>query len=126
MREMMYLSPSKRIRDWFLTEFETVIRLYGFVHQPYVLPSFLKVRIFSLELIRQRITVEEENILSFRKSSGINFPWEIVPYTVKSRTSLPVVDRLLKSMGFSLGEAINYDPHQIISKRRQDNKNNPF
>ena len=25
-----------------------------------------------------------------------------------------------------MGQAINYDPHQIISKRRQANKNNPF
>ena len=29
-------------------------------------------------------------------------------------------------MGFSLGVAINYDPHQVISKRRHVNKNNPF
>ena len=32
MKEMLQLSPSKMIGDWFLTEFETVIRLYGFVH----------------------------------------------------------------------------------------------
>ena len=29
-------------------------------------------------------------------------------------------------MGFSLGAGINYDPHQVISKTRQANKNNPF
>ena len=29
-------------------------------------------------------------------------------------------------MGFSLGAAINYDPHQVISKRRQENNDNPF
>ena len=114
------------IGDWFLTKFETVIRLYGFLHQPYNLLSFFTIRVFSLELIRQRLTIEEEHILSFRKSSSINFPWEIGPYAVKSRTSLPLVDSLLKSMGFSLGQAINYDPHQIISKRRQVNKNKPF
>ena len=123
---MLQLYSSKMIGDLFLTEFETVIRLYGFVHQPHVLPAFLTVRIFSLELIRKRIIVEEEHILSFRKSSIINFPWEIGPYTLKSRTSLPLVDSLLKSMGFSLGHAINYDPHQIISKRRQANKRKPF
>ena len=112
--------------DCFLTEFETFIRLYGFVHQPYVLTTILTVRIFSLELIKQRLIVEEEHIMSFRKRLGINFPWGIGPYTVKNRTSLPLVDSFLKSMGFSLGQAINYDPHQIIYKRRQDNKNNPF
>ena len=29
-------------------------------------------------------------------------------------------------MGFSLRAAINHDPHQVISKRRHANKNNPF
>ena len=32
MKEMLHLYPSKMIGDWFLTEFEIVIRLYGFVH----------------------------------------------------------------------------------------------
>ena len=57
MKEVLQLSHSKMIGDWFLTEFGTIIRLYGFVHQPHVLPAFLTVRIFSLELIRKRITV---------------------------------------------------------------------
>ena len=74
IKEMFQLYPSKMIGYWFLTEFEIVIRLYGFVHQPYVLLAFLTVRIFSLELIRQRFTIEEEHILNSRKSSGINFP----------------------------------------------------
>ena len=73
MKEMLQLYPSKMIGNWFLTEFETVIRLYGFLHQPYVLLALLTVRIFSLELIWKRLSVEEEHILSFRKSSGINF-----------------------------------------------------
>ena len=46
MKEMLQLSPSKMIGYWFLTEFETIIRLYGFLHQPYVLPSFLIVIFF--------------------------------------------------------------------------------
>ena len=29
-------------------------------------------------------------------------------------------------MGFPLGTAIKYDPHQVISKIRQENNNNPF
>ena len=32
MKEMLQLSPSKMIGDWFLAEFEIVMRLYGFVH----------------------------------------------------------------------------------------------
>ena len=32
MKEILQLSLSKMIGDWFLSESETVIRLYGFVH----------------------------------------------------------------------------------------------
>ena len=56
----------------------------------------------------------------------MKFPWEAGPYVVKSRDALPVIDNMLKSMGFLLGVAINYDPHQMISKRRQANNNKPF
>ena len=37
MKEILQRSPSKRIGDWFLSESKTIIRLYGFVHQPYSL-----------------------------------------------------------------------------------------
>ena len=126
MKEMLQLSPSKMIGYCFLIEFETVIRLYGFVHQPYVLPTFLTIRIFSLEFLRHKLTVEEEHILSFRKSLDMKFPKEARPYVVKSRASLPIIDNMLKSMGFHMGVAINYDPHQVISKRRHANNNKPF
>ena len=86
------------------------------MHQTYILPFFLKNRISSLELFKQRLTVEEEHILNFSKSLDIKFPWEEGPYVVKSRVALPIIDNLLRSMGFSLGDAINYDPHQVISK----------
>ena len=123
MKEILHLSPSKRIGDWFLSEYKTIIRLYGFVHQPYIFLAFLTTRIFSLYFFRLRVTVEEEHILNFRKSLDIKFPWEEGPYVVKSRASLPIIDNLLGSMGFYLGATINYDPHQVISKRRHENKN---
>ena len=81
------------------------------MHQPYVLQAFLTNRIFSLEFFRQRLTFEEEQILNFRKSLDIKFPWEEGPYVFKMRVSLPIIDNMLRSMGFSLGAAINYDPH---------------
>ena len=103
-----------------------IIRLYGFVHQPYILPSFLTARVFSLELIWKRLTVEEENFLNYKKSSNLISPWEVGPYTVRSRASLPLVGNLLKDMGFSLEQVVNYGPHQIISKRRKAHKYKTF
>ena len=111
MSQTLQLSNSKKIGDWFLIEFETTIRLYGFVHPPYILPAFLTARVFSLELIRQKLIVEEENFLNFKKSSNLIFPWEVGPYTVRNRASLPLVTNFLRGMEFSLGQAVNYDPH---------------
>ena len=74
MKETLKLSPSKRIGVWFLSDSKTIIRLYGFVHQPYIIPTFLTTTVFYLEFIRQRLTVEEEHILSFKKSPDIKFP----------------------------------------------------
>ena len=122
MKETLQLSPSKMIGDWLLSESGTIIRLYGFVHQPYVLPSFLTTNIFSLEFLRKNLTIEEEHILNFRKSLDMKFPWEMGPYVVKSRASLQIIDDIVRIMVFSLGTTINYDPHQVISKRRQENK----
>ena len=48
------------------------------------------------------------------------------PYTVRSRAALPLVGNLLKGMKFSLEQAINFDPHQVISKRRKAYKCKPF
>ena len=63
MKSMLQLSPERRIGDWFLSEDHTVIRVYRFTNQPYVLPEFLTLRMFSLDLIRQRLTVEDEHFL---------------------------------------------------------------
>ena len=41
MRQLLQLSNNKKIGYWFLIEFGTTIRLYGFIHPPYILPTFL-------------------------------------------------------------------------------------
>ena len=111
MRQTLQLSKSKKIGDWFLSDFGTTIRLYGFVHPPYILPAFLTPRVFSLELIRHKLIVEEEHFLNFKKSSSLIFPWELKPYTVRSRDILSLLTNFLRGMEFPLGQAINYDPH---------------
>ena len=83
----------------------------GLCTKPSILPSFLTNKIFSLEFLKQKLTVEEEHILNFRKILDMKFPWEEGPYVVKSRAALPIIDNVLKNMGFSLGTAMNYDPH---------------
>ena len=48
------------------------------------------------------------------------------PFIIKIKISLHVVESLLKEMGFPTTTSINYDPHHIISIRKQVNKNKPF
>ena len=118
MKQMLQLSKSKKIGDWFLSDFGITIRLYGFIHPPHILPAFLTPKIFYLELIRQKLMVEEEHFLNFKKSSNLVFPWKLGPYTVRNRAALPLVSNSLRGMEFPQDQAINYDPHQVISKRR--------
>ena len=74
MKESLQSSPNKSIGDWLLSGQGAVIRLYGFVHQPYRLLASMTLRVFTLELIRQRMIVENEDFLSFRKYPEIKFP----------------------------------------------------
>ena len=102
MKELLQLSPERRVGDWFLSEHNNVIRVYGFSYQPYVPPTFLSMRVFALELIRQRLIVEYEHFLSYKKPSGINYPWTVGPLTIKSKASLPMIESMLKEMRFSI------------------------
>ena len=70
--------------------------------------------------------MENEHFLSFKKSSEIKFPWVVGPFIIKNRVSFPVVENLLKEIGFQTDAAANYDFHHIISIKIQVNKNKPF
>ena len=46
MKNLLQFSPDKMIGDSFLFDQGTLIRLYGFVHQPYLFPAFSTPRVF--------------------------------------------------------------------------------
>jgi hypothetical protein len=87
---------------------------------------FLTPMIFSLEFIRQRIISETENFINLCRASNIKFPFVIGPFVVKSRSCLSEVKAKIKDFGFSKIQGRKYDPHWIIFKRRQMNKNAPY
>ena len=126
MKKILQISQEKRIGDQFLFEQGTLIRLYGFVHQPYLFPAFLNPRFFSMELVRQRLIVENEHFLNFKKSIEIKYPWVVGPFVIKNKVSLPMIERLLKEMVFFTKPNVNYDPHHVISNSRKAMKINPF
>ena len=112
--------------DWFLYRDYTILRVYGFTGQPYRLPSFLTPRIFALEFMRQRLLSEEEHFGAFRKYLNIKFPFKVGPFIFKGKGALACIERLMENMDFVKDVNMNYDPHQVISLRKQANKNKPF
>ena len=64
--------------------------------------------------------------MNFRKSSDIKFPWAIGPFVIKNKAPLPLIESLLREMGFPTEASINYDAHHIVSNRMKTNKNKPF
>ena len=88
--------------------------------------AFLTPRFFSLKFIRKILQDEVENFWNFKKESNFKLNSNIGPFIVKSRSTLPVVEKLLKDMNFREVEILRYDPHHIIFQRRLQNKNVPF
>ena len=100
MEEFIQFILGRRIGYWFILKEHTIIRFYGFIHEPYIFPAFLTPRIFSLEFIRKNIIVENEDFLRTRNSSKIKFPLKVGPFIIKNKASLPVVEGLLQDMNF--------------------------
>ena len=118
MKESLQFSLDKRTGDWFLLEEHTIIRAYGFTQEPYILPEFLTPRIFTLELIRHKLIVENDHFINFRKASEIKFPWVVGPFIIKNKSTLLVIESMLQDTNFRKSFAINYDRHHVISQSR--------
>ena len=76
--------------------------------------------------MRQRLQSEEEHFGAFKKSSNIKFPLKVGSFIFKSKGALVFIEKLLENMDFQKEPKINYDPHHVISLRKQANKNKPF
>ena len=73
----------------------------------------------------KRLCLEEEHFGIFKKYSDVKFPFKIGPFIFKNKAALNIVEKLLEAMEFHKMERINYDPRQIISQIRQQNKKRP-
>ena len=100
MKVMMQLSPEDMIGDWFLYKDFIVLRVYGFIEEPYRLPVFITPRIFALEFMRQILYAEEEHFGAFKKSSNIKFPLKFGPFIFKNKGALVSMEKLLENMDF--------------------------
>ena len=76
--------------------------------------------------MRQRLLSEEEHFGALKKSSNIKFPLKVISFIFKSKGALIFIEKLLENMDFQKESKVNYDPHHVISLRKQANKNKPF
>ena len=70
--------------------------------------------------------IKFELFLKFKKCSNLVFPWKLGPYIVRNKVALTLVSNSLRGMEFPQDQAMNYDPHQVISKRKTNLKCRPF
>ena len=124
MKCLMQSSPEDRVGYWFLHKDCIVLRIYGFTGEPYKLPAFLTPRFFALEFMRQRLHSKEEHFGGFKKSSNIKFPLKAGSFIFKNKGALVFIEKSLENMEFQKEPKVNYDPHHVISLRKQANKNN--
>ena len=52
LRKLLQLNPNTRDEDLYMFENHTMLRIYGFEEDPYMLPTFLSPRIYALKDIR--------------------------------------------------------------------------
>ncbi len=57
-----------------------MIRVYGFLVVPFLLPVFLTLTVFSLKLIKQRISDDIEHFTAHKKDSSIKYPINVISF----------------------------------------------
>ena len=96
--KLLLQNPVELLGDWFYYKEFTVMTVYGFEGEPYKLPRFLTRRIFVLEYLRQRLSMENEILIEHKKDSSIKFKFTLEPFVVESVAALTINDRIMKSM----------------------------
>ena len=111
-------NPTKLIGDWFCYKDFTRIRVYGFEGEPYKLPKFLTRRLFVLEFLTQRLSVENESFIKSNKVSSIKFKFTLEPFVVEYVHAITIIDQIMKSMIFQTNKSLRYDPKKVIHQRK--------
>jgi len=112
--------PRSLTCDWYLYQHYTIIRVYGFEHEAYMLPVFLTPRIFSLEYIRQVFFSDKEHFSGKKQATIFKLPQQIGPFLAKSRSTVEYVEKILQQMHFLKATKWVYSPHGLISFRKHD------
>ena len=79
--------------------------MYGSKFKPFKFPSFLTMRVFPLEFIRQSLNVDDIHFIPRRKMTNFKPKREVPPFIVVNRSTLQVVESMLWGLGLEQGES---------------------
>jgi hypothetical protein len=94
--------------------------MYGAKVKPFKLPIFLTMRMFSLELIRKILNVDEIHFIPRRKKTNFKPKREVGPFIVHSRSTLQVLETMLQELGLEQRKSWKYDPLWVINNKRME------
>ena len=122
IRTIIHLTPEVALGYWYLFETYTMIRFYGFNGEPYMLPSFMTSRIFSLEFIRQKLHYDITHFSKDKQLETFQLPQEVKLFGVRGKETPGLVGNMLKEMGFDKDTKWKYDPRYIITRMKRTKK----
>lgn len=108
--------------DWYLYQNYTESKVYCCDLPPYKLPKYLPIRIFALDNIRQRLNANEVHFVAAKKKLQFKLKAQDGPFICNTRVVGEEANRLLREMKFGLSFTCSYDPMEVISKLRVENK----
>lgn len=111
---------------WYLEKDCTVLRIYGAEVKPYKFPVYLTAKIFALGYPRWRIDSYERHFVFKGRKSNFTVHAEIFPFIINARTTLLIVEKMIKAFNFEEDTLWKYDPHKVISNLRTSMKFSPY
>jgi hypothetical protein len=102
--QIIQLSPETRIDDWYIFKGYNIIRIYGNEFEPYLLPIYITMCLFSLEYRRKILAADHLHFISKSKKTSFNLPTQFFSFIIKNRSTIDVVNKIVYSLGFKRGE----------------------
>jgi len=85
IKRVLQLSKQYKVRDWYLYQNHTEIRIYGCELPPYKLPKYLPMRLFSLEYYRKMINSDEIHFMKTKKKAKLRIKDHLGPFICKKK-----------------------------------------
>lgn len=120
MQNILQLSKSYSIGDWYFYKDHTVIRIYGCELAPYKLPKYVPMRLFALEYFRKFGNADMVHFYSGNNKAQLKIKHQLGPFIFNKREEAwEEAHKILKS--FQLQTSFYwapYDPNHFISLKR--------